>query len=138
MVLESVASLRRPLRPRMPGTMRRPEEFTSHGVSRHTSPRREKTGVTYPFEIGQAVLEQGTLDECREPLLLVPVPKPIPRDLAQPNYHRVDIRLSCDILQQMFRNPFRLRIAASEWGFRIIQWGFWHWRREFVVCKDLC
>lgn len=68
---------------------------------------------TYPFNVGQALLEQRRLDERREPLPLVPVPDLVTGDLAETHHDRVDAPLLRSTLQDVLGHPFPFAVAGA-------------------------
>ena len=93
----------------MPGT-------TSPSVERRqweASRKADAADVTYPIVLRQAFLEQRGLDEGWEPLTLVPIARPISRNLSKAHDDGVHARALCDDLQDVLSDPFALGIA--EW-----------------------
>ena len=91
--------------------------------------------VTYPTDVRQASKELGGLDERREPLSLVPVADPVPADLTKTHYHRLYARLFGSVLQNVFGDPLRLRVATAERGRRVVERDFWGRDDALIVCE---
>lgn len=79
-------------------------------MARHS----KQTGLTYPLDVGQTLLEQRGLDERGEPLLLVPVPDLVAGDLAEAHDDRVHSPLLRGVLQDVLSDPLSFAVAGAE------------------------
>ena len=88
---------------------------------------------TYTLELRQAALVERSLDERREPLLLVPVPEPVPGDLPEAHDDGAHARAPRDVFEKALRDPLRLGIAAPEGRLRVRDGDLGDGRRELAV-----